>query len=613
MSDIIRLLPDSVANQIAAGEVIQRPASLIKELVENAIDAEAHEIHVLVVDAGKTSVQVIDDGKGMSESDARLAFERHATSKIREAADLFNLHTMGFRGEALASIAAVAEVELKTRMEADELGTRLVISGSKVVSQETTSCPKGSSFIVKNLFFNVPARRKFLKSNATELSNILTEFERIALVHPNVAFTLHSNGTEVFNLPETTIHQRIVSVFGKRMDQHLLPVKVDTSLISISGYVSKPEFAHKKGNNQFFFVNGRFMRHPYFHRAVMEAYEQLIPVGEQVSYFLYFEVDPANIDVNIHPTKAEIKFDNEQSIWQILAASVKEALGKFNAIPTIDFDAPDVPFDLPMFNTDKHHTEPPKVNVNPHFNPFDSTSKDTYQRQSVDKQWEQLFQGIHTSPKSEMPFDESFLENKTNEATNNSLLDVAERSSTLLQYKGCYILTSVKSGLMIIDQHRAHVRVLFDLYIRQVSQGVSPSQGLLFPEMIQLAPSESVMLETIMPDLLAVGFELTSLGGGSYAINGVPAGIEGLSPVELVRSMVNTSMEKGNDIKEEMHQIVALTLANAAAIVYGQVLTTDEMTSLVDQLFSSSTPNYTPDGRLIVTTISDEEISKVFK
>jgi DNA mismatch repair protein MutL len=614
MSDVIRLLPDSVANQIAAGEVIQRPASLIKELVENAIDADAHEIHVLVMDAGKTSVQVIDDGKGMSETDARLAFERHATSKIREAADLFNLHTMGFRGEALASIAAVAEVELKTRMEDEELGTRLVISASKVLSQETTSCPKGSSFTVKNLFFNVPARRKFLKSNATELSNILTEFERIALVHPNVSFTLHSNGTEVFNLPVTTIHQRIIAVFGKRMDQQLLPVKVDTSLINISGYVSKPEFAHKKGNNQYFFVNGRYMRHPYFHKAVMEAYEQLIPAGEQVSYFLYFNVDPANIDVNIHPTKAEIKFENEQSIWQILVASVKEALGKFNAIPTIDFDAPEIPLDLPVFNADKRHAEPPKVNVNPYFNPFDASSKEAYQRPSVDKQWEQLYRGLHTSPKDEaMSIDDGHLEGKSNEIIDESLLDVSERSSSLFQYKGRYVLTSVKSGLMVIDQHRAHVRVLFDLYIRQISQGQSPSQGMLFPEMIQLAPSESVMLETILSDLLAVGFELTSLGGGSYAINGVPAGIEGLSPVDLVRNMVNTAMEKGNDIKEEIHQIIALTLANAAAIVYGQVLSSDEMTSLVDRLFSSTTPNYTPDGRLIVTTISDDEIDKVFK
>ncbi|MCR4765588.1 MAG: DNA mismatch repair endonuclease MutL [Bacteroidaceae bacterium] len=616
MSDVIRLLPDSVANQIAAGEVIQRPASLIKELVENAIDANAHEIHVLVTDAGKTSVQVIDDGKGMSETDARLAFERHATSKIREAADLFNLHTMGFRGEALASIAAVSEVELKTRMEDDELGTRLVIAGSKVVSQETTSCPKGSSFTVKNLFYNVPARRKFLKSNATELSNILTEFERIALVHPEVGFTLHSNGTEVFNLAEASAHQRIIAVFGKRLDQQLLPVNVNTSLINISGYVSKPEFSHKKGNHQYFFVNGRYMRHPYFHKAIMEAYEQLIPVGQQVSYFLYFEVDPANIDVNIHPTKAEIKFENEQSIWQILAASIKEALGKFNAIPTIDFDAPDISFDLPVFNAENRHVSPPKISINPHFNPFESQEKEPYLKQSIDKQWEHLYAGLnHPADSAISSTSGSFRGEITDDdsVVDESLFDVSERSSSLMQYKGRFILTSVKSGLMMIDQHRAHVRVLYDQYIRQVSQGKSPSQGLLFPEMIQLAPSESVMLETIMHDLLAVGFELTPLGGGSYAINGIPVGIEGLNPVELVRNMVISALEKGNDVKEEMHNLVALTLANAAAIVYGQVLSLEEMTNLVDQLFSLSTPNYTPDGHVIITTISDDEIGRMFK
>ena len=435
-------------------------------------------------------------------------------------------------------------------------------------------------------------------------------------MHPDVSFTLHSNGTEVFNLPEATVRQRIIAVFGKRMDQQLLPVEVDTSLISISGFVSSPEFSHKKGYNQFFFVNGRYMRHPYFHKAVMEAYDQLIPADQQVSYFLYLKVEPANIDVNIHPTKAEIKFENEQSIWQIIAAAVKEALGKFNAIPTIDFDAPDMPFDIPVFNADSHQAAPPKVSVNPHFNPFENTGKDAYQRQSVDKQWEQLYRDIHTTSHDEaLPVANDVLccGSIAEDKVGNSLLDVTERSSALMQYKGRYILTSVKSGLMIIDQHRAHVRVLFDLYIRQVSQGVSPSQGLLFPEIIQLAPSEAVVLETILPDLLAVGFELTSLGGGSYAINGVPAGIEGLSPVELVRGMVNTSMEKGNDIKEEMHQIVALTLANAAAIVYGQVLTAEEMTSLVDQLFLSATPNYTPDGHLIVSTISDDEMGRIFR
>nr|MBP9495540.1 DNA mismatch repair endonuclease MutL [Bacteroides sp.] len=343
MSDVIRLLPDSVANQIAAGEVIQRPASIVKELVENAIDAEASNIYVLVTDAGKTCIQVIDDGKGMSETDARLSFERHATSKIREASDLFALRTMGFRGEALASIAAVAQVELKTRPASEEVGTKIVIAGSKFESQEVVSCPKGSNFSVKNLFFNIPARRKFLKANSTELSNILAEFERIALVNPDVSLSLYSNDAEVFNLPASSLRQRILSVFGKKLNQQLLTVDVDTTMIKVSGFVAKPETSRKKGMHQYFFVNGRYMRHPYFHKAVMDAYEQLIPAGDQITYFLYFEVDPANIDVNIHPTKTEIKFENEQAIWQILAAAVKESLGKFSAVPSIDFDTADMP------------------------------------------------------------------------------------------------------------------------------------------------------------------------------------------------------------------------------------------------------------------------------
>ena len=348
MSDVIRLLPDSVANQIAAGEVIQRPASVVKELVENAIDAGATHIDVSVKDAGKTLIQVIDDGKGMSETDARLAFERHATSKIKEAADLFALRTMGFRGEALASIAAVAQVELRTRMEGEEFGTQIQIAGSKVESQEVVSCAKGSNFAVRNLFFNVPARRKFLKSNQTELSNILTEFERIALVNPNVSFTLYHNDTEMLNLPAIQLRQRIMGVFGKKLNQDLLSFQIETSMVKIHGYIGKPESARKKGARQFFFVNGRYMRHPYFHKAVADAYEGLIPVGEQVSYFVYFEVDPANIDVNIHPTKTEIKFENEQAIWQILSASAKEALGRSNAVPSIDFDTEGMP-DIPAY------------------------------------------------------------------------------------------------------------------------------------------------------------------------------------------------------------------------------------------------------------------------
>ena len=630
MSDIIHLLPDSVANQIAAGEVIQRPASVIKELVENAIDAEAGEIHVLITDAGKTCIQVIDDGKGMSETDARLSFERHATSKIREASDLFALRTMGFRGEALASIAAVAEVELKTRPADEELGTRLVIAGSKVESQEAVSCPKGSNFSVKNLFFNIPARRKFLKANSTELSNILTEFERIALVHPDVAFYLYSNDTELFNLPVMPLRQRILAVFGKKLNQQLLSVDVDTTMIKVSGFVAKPETSRKKGAHQYFFVNGRYMRHPYFHKAVMDAYEQLIPAGEQISYFIYFEVDPANIDVNIHPTKTEIKFENEQAIWQILSAAVKESLGKFNAVPSIDFDTEGMP-DIPAFEQSRP-IEPPKVHYNADFNPFKTSSASSYggggnySRQSVE--WEGLYSGLEKASKmnepvmAEEPFDfgetASAVAEPVAASSQSSLLYSGEPSSMEkgaqhLQFKGRFILTSVKSGLMLIDQHRAHIRVLFDRYMNQIRQKQGVSQGVLFPEMIQLPASEAAVLESLSDDLAAVGFDLSPLGGGSYAINGIPSGIEGLNPVELVRNMVHTAMEKGNDVKEEIQDILALTLARAAAIVYGQVLSNEEMVSLVDNLFACPSPNYTPDGRVVLTTIKEEEIDKLFR
>ena len=627
MSDIIHLLPDSVANQIAAGEVIQRPASVIKELVENAIDAEACNIHVLVTDAGKTCIQVIDDGKGMSETDARLSFERHATSKIREASDLFALRTMGFRGEALASIAAVAQVELKTRLEAEELGTKLVIAGSKVESQEAVSCPKGSNFSIKNLFFNIPARRKFLKANSTELSNILTEFERIALVHPEVAFSLYSNDSELFNLPVSSLRQRILAVFGKKLNQQLLSVDVNTTMIKISGYVAKPETARKKGAHQYFFVNGRYMRHPYFHKAVMDAYEQLIPIGEQISYFLYFEVDPANIDVNIHPTKTEIKFENEQAIWQIISAAVKESLGKFNAVPSIDFDTEDMP-DIPAFEQNLP-PEPPRVQYNSDFNPFKTSSSGSgggvagYSRHKVE--WEDLYGGLEKASKMNRPVinepeaEPDYFSPAEPEApavvpsTLYANEPIVEKGNLHLQFKGRFILTSVKSGLMLIDQHRAHIRVLFDRYMMQIRQKQGMSQGVLFPEILQLPVSEAAVLQSIMDDLYAVGFELSDLGGGSYAINGIPAGIEGLNPVELVRSMLHTAMEKGNDVKEEVQSILALTLSRAAAIVYGQVLSNEEMVNLVDNLFACVAPNYTPDGKVVLSTIKEEEIEKLFR
>ena len=623
MSDIIRLLPDSVANQIAAGEVIQRPASVIKELVENAVDAGAKHIDVLVTDAGKTSIQVIDDGKGMSETDARLAFERHATSKIREAADLFALRTMGFRGEALASIAAVAQVELRTCQEGEDLGTSLCISGSKVESQETVACPKGSNFQVKNLFFNIPARRKFLKSNQTELSNILTEFERIALVNPNVSFTLHHNGTEMLTLPAIQLKQRIMGVFGKKINQELLSVDVDTTMVRISGFVGRPETSRKKGARQYFFVNGRYMRHPYFHKAVMDAYEQLVPTGEQVSYFLYFEVEPANIDVNIHPTKTEIKFENEQAIWQILSAAIKESLGKFNAVPSIDFDTEGMP-DIPAFeNSPYSGLQMPKTTYNPEYNPFNtSSSSPSYTRQDS-KGWDKFYEGLeqHSSPASAFsyPDDGDYFVEQPQEEQNPTLSGQMEESASVetsaqhYQYKGHYIMTSVKSGLMVIDQHRAHVRILYDRYLSQIASRQGASQGMLFPDIVQFSASEIPVLQSIMDDLSYLGFELTDLGGGSYAINGVPAGIERLQPIELVQNMVHTAIEKGCKVKEEVQSMLALSLAKAAAIVQGQVLSNEEMNHLVDELLTSTSPNYTPDGKPALVVIQEDELEKLFK
>ena len=641
MSDIIRLLPDSVANQIAAGEVIQRPASVVKELVENAIDAGATRIDVSVTDAGKTCIQVIDDGKGMSETDARLSFERHATSKIRQAADLFSLHTMGFRGEALASIAAVAQVELRTCQDNGQLGTALTISGSKVESQEAVSCPKGSNFMVKNLFFNVPARRKFLKSNQTELSNILTEFERIALVNPDITFTLRHNDTEMLYLPAIHLRQRIMGVFGKKLNQELLSLDLSTTMVRIHGFIGKPEAARKKGARQFFFVNGRFMRHPYFHRAVADAYEHLIPAGEQMSYFLYFEVDPAHIDVNIHPTKTEIKFENEQAIWQILSAAIKETLGRFNAVPSIDFDTEGMP-DIPACDHVSYQgggsQRPPATSFDPTYNPFAVTSSvvppssySSAYKPASSGEWEPLFHGLEQGassrgsavPASEAPEPEAGdwqVQELPSATEGGTLYEEGQHPSGTavpslaqhFQYKGTYILTSVKSGLMIIDQQRAHLCILYEQYRRQMEGRKNASQRMLFPDMVQFSPAEVPVLESILPDLTALGFEMSPLGGGSYAINGIPAGIEGLNPEQLVANMVQTALEKGSKVQEEVQHLLALSLAKQAAIVPGQVLTNEEMNNLVDSLFELSTPNYTPDGKTVLSVMKEEELEKRF-
>jgi DNA mismatch repair protein MutL len=605
MSDIIQLLPDSVANQIAAGEVIQRPASVIKELVENAIDAGASTVNVLVVDAGRTLIQVIDDGRGMSETDARLAFERHATSKIRKADDLFALHTMGFRGEALASIAAVAQVELRTRMAENEVGTLLSISGSRVVGQEPVSCPVGSNFKVENLFFNVPARRKFLKTNATELNNIVAAFERIVLVYPNIHFTLHSNGAELLNLKAGSLRQRISEVFGKRFSQELLPVEVDTSMCRVTGFVGKPEAAKKKGVHEYFFVNGRYMRHAYFHKAVQSAYDRLVPEGMQVPYLIYFEVNPADIDVNIHPTKTEIKFENEQAIWQILVAAVRDAVGKFCEVPAIDFDTEGRP-DIPLFNPSHSSVELPMPKYNTSYNPFRENGGG---KATVPEDWQTLYEGLQSQPSSPSLFDTEAPSPWERGGEEASFIE--EKSPVHYQYKATYIMTAVKSGLMIIDQYRADVRILYERYREQLRSHTGKSQRVLFPEVVQFSPSEAVVLDKLIPELETMGFELSDLGQNSYAVNGIPAGIEGLDFVLLLQNMVAEAAELTAGAKDEIAHTLALSMARSAAIPHGQILSNEEMESVVNRLFACSNVNYTPDGKSILAILPQRDIEQL--
>ncbi|WP_302351825.1 DNA mismatch repair endonuclease MutL [Leyella stercorea] len=651
MNDIIQLLPDSVANQIAAGEVIQRPASVIKELVENSIDAGATLINVVCVDSGRTSIQVTDNGKGMSETDARLSFERHATSKIRQADDLFNLHTMGFRGEALASIAAVAQVELRTRRPDDDLGTALSIAGSRFVSQEPVQCPVGCNFTISNLFYNVPVRRKFLKSNTTELNNIVTAFERIALVYPDVAFTLYNNQTELYNLKAGGLRQRIVDVIGKKINQHLLPIDIDTTMCKISGFVGKPESARKKGVRQFFFVNGRYMKHPYFHKAIMTAYERLVPEGEQIPYFIYFTVNPTDIDVNIHPTKTEIKFENEQTVWQILTAAVRDAVGMFSDVTAIEFDTEGKP-DIPALGTmPQTGVSAPKVQYNPTYNPFNETP--TTHSNAAPDNWEQLYEGLgsaHTRQQQTPSLfgtdagsviqsrsnaaSKSFADNgivlsqkfaqteerstmpegPTSEATTpkqeTSLLE--EKSPTHYQYKGQYIMTAVKSGLMIIDQYRAHTRILYEGYLDQMQKHRASSQKPLFPDTIHFSPADKVVAEAIMPELQNIGFELTPTAEGDYSITAVPSGLDGLDYTALLQDLVASAREKTTSAIDDINHSIALELARNAAVAYGQVLTNAEMENIVNSLFTCSNFSYTPDGKKILTMLHQNELEHLF-
>lgn len=603
MSDVIHLLPDSVANQIAAGEVVQRPASVVKELMENSIDAGASKIQVKVIDAGKSEIQIVDDGVGMSDTDARLAFERHATSKIKTSHDLFSISTMGFRGEALASVAAVAQIELRTRQQTDELGTCILIEGSKIKSQESISCPVGSNFIIRNLFYNTPARRKFLKSNITELNNIIAEFEKIALCNIEKSLELYHADNLLISLTPSTFKQRIISLFGKKLENYLIPVEAQTSIVRVSGFVTIPEGAKKKKPCQYFYINGRYMRNSYFCKAVQSAYERLITEGEQVQFFLRMEVDPSRIDVNIHPTKTEIKFEDDNAIWQILSASVREALGKYNAIPALDFDKQGCP-DIPVVGS-SNSIGLPQVHIDESYNPFNTNDHAT--SDSVHK-WQQMYQTLTNNQQAKTASQElNFSEFK-----DDGGIDIVGEGSTLFQFGKRYVVVLKNDRFVFIEQHRAHYRILYDRYIEQLSQRKGFSQGLLFPELIHFDVVKLSVFNLIREELVVLGFDFSDMGNGTFSINGVPDGTADVSPQLLIENLIGDENLSGRSVGEKIHQVIASHLAMQSAIAIGQVLNQDAMENLVKQLFATTNCKYTPDGKPILHFVELSQINKVF-
>jgi len=626
VSDIIQLLPDSVANQIAAGEVIQRPASVVKELVENAIDAGATAITINIKDSGRTLIQVIDNGKGMSPTDARMSFERHATSKIREANDLFAIRTMGFRGEALASIAGVADVEVRTRPHGEELGTFIHIMGSAIQKQEADQCAEGTNFSVKNIFFNIPARRKFLKSNSSELKYIITEVQRVALANPELAIELYHNNSVIYNLPSENVRKRIVSLFGKNINQSLIPVDTTTSVINISGFIGQPKYARKTLGEQFFFVNGRFMKHPFFNRAVQQAYDRILPPETFPSYFLYFEVDPATIDINIHPTKTEIKFEDEQSAWHIIQASVREAMGKFNLMPSIDFDQAGS-IDIPLSPIPGSKIPEPEIRINPNFNPFEQErgadrdySKATSYREGQNRDnWQALYKGFEQdgTPTDQAPVYPSDISNETEmEAVQQTFTDediAIKENHNFLQLKNKYIITPVKSGLMVIDQRRAHERILFENFMRIIDNHLAISQRLLFPAVLELNAVDKEILIVIDEELKSLGFEIRQGENDVFLVEGIPALLSHLNASDLVQKLIEDFKNRPVDVKEEIKEHLALLLSQSLAINYGVSLKPEEISDLFNHLFACRTPNYSPSGKTVISIISFQDFEKLLK
>lgn len=613
MADIIQLLPDHVANQIAAGEVVQRPASVVKELLENAIDAGATSIKLIIKDAGKTLVQVIDNGKGMSVTDARLSFERHATSKIKTADDLFKLNTKGFRGEALASIAAIAHVELKTKQDYEDVGTCIVIEGSTVISQEVVVTPKGTSISVKNLFFNIPARRNFLKSNTVETRHIIDEFHRVALAHPNISFVMFHNGSETFNLPESNYRQRIVNIFGIKTNEKLVPVNEDTEVLQISGFVGKPEFAKKTRGEQFFFVNNRFIKSAYLNHAIGSAFEGLLKGGAHASYFLNLTVNPQTIDINIHPTKTEIKFDDEHTLYAILRSSVKHSLGQFNIAPVLDFER-DANLDTPYSYQQKGT---PSIEVDNNFNPFreeqQASNIATSYRKPTAASWEGLYVGLESKgTQTQQDFSEVHFEsNSKNESFFDNDNQVEQKQSTY-QFHNKYIVSTIKSGLLLIDQHRAHQRILYENFLKNMTIKEAMSQQLLFPLALHFSPQEIEIINQLKTDLEHAGFIFQAIKDELVEISGVPVSVPESEVSIILEQLISDVENEVPDSNFSATDLLAKSLAKSLAIKTGQSLIILEQEHLVNSLFACKEPNVSPTNKATFITMTVDELDRKF-
>ncbi|HLT50532.1 MAG TPA: DNA mismatch repair endonuclease MutL [Arenibacter sp.] len=615
MADIIQLLPDHVANQIAAGEVVQRPASVVKELLENAIDAGASTVKLVVKEGGKTLIQVIDDGMGMSATDARLSFERHATSKIRKAEDLFNLSTNGFRGEALASIAAIAHVEMQTRTTGNDVASHIKIAGSKIISQEVTVAPKGTSMMVKNLFFNIPARRNFLKSTQVELRHVIDEFQRVALAHPSIAFHFYNNGSEIFNLPGSNHRQRIVNVFGGRTNEKLVPVQEDTQVVTVSGYISKPEYAKKSRGEQFFFVNDRFIKSPYLHHAITAAFDGLIKKENHPGYFLYLTVDPASIDINIHPTKTEIKFDDEHTLYAIIRSTVKHSLGQFNVMPSLDFER-DQNLETPYDYKDRG-AELPRVVVDSGFNPFKQQDDTAYKRPAFQKQdvkgWEQLYVGMESDLGKDAGFSSVSFESDI--ITGSIFADTKETvdtGSTTFQLRRKYIVTTIKSGMVVIDQSRAHQRVLYEKFLRNITLKKAVSQQLLFPLSLTFSKSDRGIIKEIQDNLIAIGFIFEAIGEEEIKITGVPLSVPESEVGIILDQLISDYQQDFVGDGFSQTDVLAKTMAKSLAVKTGEVLDSDSRSALVNDLFACKESRISPFNKSIFVTITEDEIDKKF-